>query len=76
MGSRLNARQVDANTQKRLDEQFGLDKPLWRQFVAYMIGDVTSKGAWKWGLVGGNLGPSYRVRGRDVQDILFERPGR
>ena len=70
----LSARQVDANTQKRLDEQFGLDKPLWRQFVAYMIGDVNSKGAWKWGLVGGNLGPSYRVRGRDVQDILFEAP--
>jgi oligopeptide transport system permease protein len=70
----LNARQVDPNTQKRLNEQFGLDKPLWRQFVAYMIGDVDSKGLWKWGLIGGNLGPSYRVRGRDVEDILFEAP--
>ena len=70
----LNARQVDASTQKRLDEQFGLDKPLWRQFTAYMVGDVSSEGEWKWGLVGGNLGPSYRVRGRDVQDILFEAP--
>ena len=41
----LNTRQVDATTQKRLNEHYGLDKPLWRQFTAYMIGDVTSKGA-------------------------------
>jgi oligopeptide transport system permease protein len=70
----LNARQVDPRTQERLNEEFGLDKPLWRQFTGYMIGDVNSEGEWKWGLIGGNLGPSYRVRGRDVQDILFEPP--
>lgn len=70
----LNARQVDPRTQERLNEQFGLDKPLWRQFTTYMIGDVNSEGEWSWGLIGGNLGPSYRVRGRDVQDILFEPP--
>jgi oligopeptide transport system permease protein len=70
----LNARQVDPNTQKRLNEQFGLDKPLWRQFTAYMFGDVNSKGQWQWGLIGGNLGPSYRQRGLDVQEILFQAP--
>jgi oligopeptide transport system permease protein len=70
----LSTRQVDPNTQARLDEQFGLDKPLWRQFVAYLVGDFNSKGEWRWGLVGGSLGPSYRVRGRDVEDILFSAP--
>jgi oligopeptide transport system permease protein len=70
----LSTRQVDANTQKRLNEQFGLDKPLWRQFTTYMVGDVNSKGEWQWGLIGGNLGPSYRVRGMNVQDILFNPP--
>lgn len=70
----LSARQVDPNTQERLNEQFGLDKPLWRQFVGYVIGDYNSKGVWQWGLLGGSLGPSYRVRGRTVQDILFEPP--
>jgi oligopeptide transport system permease protein len=70
----LNARQVDPNTQKRLNEQFGLDKPLWRQFTTYMVGDVNSKGEWQWGLIGGNLGPSYRQRGLDVQEILFQSP--
>jgi oligopeptide transport system permease protein len=70
----LNTRQVDANTQKRLNEQFGLDKPLWRQFTTYMVGDMNSKGEWQWGLIGGNLGPSYRVRGMSVQEILFQPP--
>lgn len=70
----LNARQVDANTQKLLNERFGLNKPLWRQYTAYMIGDWDSKDKFVCGLMCGNLGPSYRVRGRDVQDILFEAP--
>jgi oligopeptide transport system permease protein len=70
----LSARQVDATTQKRLNEAYGLDKPLWRQYVGYMIGDVNSKGVFVCGLICGNMGPSYRVRGRNVEDILFEPP--
>lgn len=70
----LSSRQVDATTQKLLNERFGLNKPLWRQFAAYMVGDWNSKGEFKCGLVCGNLGPSYRTRGRDVQDILFDAP--
>lgn len=66
----LDARQVDANTQALLSRRFGLDKPLFfnleggnpldSQFFNYI-----------WGAVRGDLGPSYRQRGRDVQDILF-----
>jgi oligopeptide transport system permease protein len=67
-------RQVDAATQKALNEYYGLNKPLWRQFTAYMIGDVDNKGKWNWGIIGGNMGPSYRQRGRTVQDILFSPP--
>lgn len=67
-------RRVDASTQARLNEQFGLDKPLWRQFVAYMVGDWDGEGRWRFGAIGGNLGPSYRQRGRTVQDILFAPP--
>lgn len=67
-------RQVDAATQKQLDEYYGLNKPLWRQFVAYMFGDWNAKGVFIWGFVSGNLGPSYRTRGRTVQDILFSAP--
>ena len=70
----LEARQVDANTQKLLNERFGLDKPMWRQFVAYVIGDFDKKGQFVCGFMCGNMGPSYRVRGRQVEDILFEAP--
>lgn len=70
----LEARQVDPNTQRLLNEYYGLDKPLWRQFVAYVIGDFDNEGAFKCGLICGNLGPSYRVRGRQVEDILFMPP--
>ncbi len=68
-------RQVDASTQKSLDAYYGLDKPLWRQFTAYVFGDVNNlSGKFVCGMVCGNLGPSYRQRGRTVQDILFAAP--
>ncbi len=70
----LSARQVDANTQKRLNEYYGLDKPLWRQFLAYMIGDFRKNGSFDCGLICGDMGPSYRLRGMSIQDILFVPP--
>lgn len=68
----LSARQVDENTQRLLNEYYGLNKPLWRQFVAYTIGDVDKDGKFVCGLVCGNMGPSYRQRGMTVQQMLFE----
>ena len=70
----LDRRQVDASTQKSLNAYYGLDKPMWRQFIAYVIGDWNRDGKFVCGLVCGNLGPSYRQRGRTVQDILFSPP--
>src|SRR5262245_33981199 len=67
-------RQVDAITEKRLNEYYGLDKPMWRQFVAYMIGDFNSGGKFICGFICGHMGPSYRQRGRQVEQILFEPP--
>ena len=67
-------RQVDASTQKALNAYYGLDKPMWRQFLAYVAGDTDREGKFVCGLVCGNLGPSYRQRGRTVQDILFAPP--
>jgi oligopeptide transport system permease protein len=70
----LEARQVDPNTQALLNEYYGLNKPLWRQYVAYVIGDFNKEDKFVCGVICGNLGPSYRIRGRTVQDILFEPP--
>jgi oligopeptide transport system permease protein len=68
-------RQVDAATAKSLSAYYGLDKPMWRQFYAYVIGDTNSQTReWVCGMICGNLGPSYRQRGRTVQDILFAAP--
>ncbi|MCC6501476.1 MAG: ABC transporter permease [Anaerolineales bacterium] len=68
-------RQVDAATEKSLSAYYGLDKPMWRQFYAYIIGDTNSQTKeYVCGLICGNLGPSYRQRGRTVQDILFSPP--
>ena len=70
----LEARQVDPRTQQILNEYYGLDKPLWRQYVAYILGDFNKEGSFVCGLICGNLGPSYRMRGMQVEDILFNPP--
>jgi oligopeptide transport system permease protein len=68
-------RQVDASTAKSLAAFYGLDKPIWRQFLGYVIGDTNSQTKeYVCGLICGNLGPSYRQRGRTVQNILFGPP--
>jgi oligopeptide transport system permease protein len=82
-------RQIDANTQKTLNAQFGLDKEAWldfgalakgniagffdTQFITYMIGG-TVNGEWRCGFICGNLGPSFTRRGLMVQDIVFIPP--
>lgn len=69
-----SAKQVDPTTQKRLEEYYGLNKPLWRQFAAYLVGDVNAKGKFVCGIICGNMGPSYRIRGVSIQDYLFKPP--
>ena len=64
-------RQVDASTQEMLNRKYGLDKPMWQQYIAYVVGDFDVDGKFVCGAICGNLGPSYRQRGRTVQDILF-----
>lgn len=71
----LSSRQVDPTAQKLLNEYYGLNKPLWRQFTAYLIGDTnTTTDKWVCGLICGNMGPSYRIRGMSVQTYLFKPP--
>jgi oligopeptide transport system permease protein len=69
----LERRQVDPTTQKNLNEYYGLDKPLWQQFIAYLVGDI-KQGKFACGLICGHLGPSYRQRGLQVEQILFAPP--
>jgi oligopeptide transport system permease protein len=65
---------ADSATRKTLDRRFGLDKPLWRQFIRYVFGDLDENGEFVCGLICGDLGPSYRQRGSTAQDMLFKAP--
>jgi oligopeptide transport system permease protein len=48
--------------------------PVDTQFFSYMFWTYTDDGEFQGGAMFGNLGPSYRQRGRTVQDILFTPP--
>lgn len=64
-------RGLSPTQQRVLNAQFGLDKPEWRQFIAYVIGDTDDEGDFQCGAICGNLGPSFKRRGAMVEDILF-----
>ncbi len=70
----LSGLTIDKATQRQLERRFGLDLPLWRQFVRYVIGDFDRDGSFFCGAICGNLGPSMQQRGRSVQDALFSAP--
>jgi oligopeptide transport system permease protein len=57
-------KRVPANVQARLNAQYGLDKPLYEQYIQ-----------WAGGFVTGDLGPSYRSRDRRVNDIVADGIG-
>jgi oligopeptide transport system permease protein len=69
----LSARQVDPRTQELLNKEFGLDKPL---FINTEGGNPLDSQFFNYigGALQGNLGPSYRQRGLNVEDILFKPP--
>jgi len=52
-------KRLPANVQARLNAQYGLDKPLYEQYIQ-----------WAGGFVTGDLGASYRSRDRRVNDII------
>lgn len=66
---------LDQATMTSLNRRFGLDQPLWRQWLRYVVGDYYGEnGEFICGAVCGNLGPSITQRGRSVQDVLFAPP--
>jgi oligopeptide transport system permease protein len=47
---------------KNLEAHYGLDRPLWRQYVTY-LGQITR----------GNLGPSFKYANRSVNEIIAQK---
>jgi oligopeptide transport system permease protein len=83
-----NKKQVDGATLKALNARFGLDKPQYINPVAFQVlwnqgerNPLTLGRAYLdsqffnyvVNAVQGNLGPSYRQRGKNVQDILLQQ---
>jgi oligopeptide transport system permease protein len=52
-------KRLPEGVQARLNAQYGLDKPIYEQYIQ-----------WAGGFVQGDLGPSYRSRDRRVNDIV------
>ena len=48
--------------QARMEESFGLDKPLWQQYFIYMGNAVRL-----------DLGPSFQYRDRNVTDLISDQ---
>lgn len=66
--------QINPATLEILNQRYGLDKPVWQQFIVYLIGSQDEQGRFQCGLICGDMGPSLRQRGRTVDEILFEPP--
>lgn len=64
--------QINPAVLKTLTQRYGLDKPVWQQFVIYLIGGPDEQGRFQCGFICGDLGPSMRQQGRTVDEILFE----
>ncbi len=81
-----SSRTSDPRLQDRLNRAYGLDKPLFFNTQAVQLAVNEGKNTieiaqalfdgqfevFLLNLTHGNLGPSYRFRGRNVEDILFE----
>jgi len=71
-------RKMNPGTERVLRAKFGMDLPVWRQFLRYMFFDVepdakTGENKVVWGAISGNLGPTYRSQGRrTVQEEIFK----
>lgn len=82
------SRTSDPRLAERLDRAYGLDKPLFFNVAAFQKASSEGKNIIESGqalfesqfwvfmgnLVQGKFGPSYRFRGRQVEEILFESP--
>lgn len=59
---------------KNIEAKYHLDDPPWQQFCSYLIGDSICRAGETdntgKGVIMGDLGPSFRYRGRSVNDII------
>ncbi|MEM7263146.1 MAG: ABC transporter permease subunit [Planctomycetota bacterium] len=74
-------RTLNAAIEKNLNARYHLDWPIWRQFFHYLgpfnldeegVIYGEGEGAWWGGVLTGDLGPSFKYRDFDVNDIIAQ----
>ena len=55
-------RPISDTLEQQLDAKYGLDEPIWRQFLIF-----------SWNALHGDLGVSFQLQGRPVSAIILER---
>lgn len=61
-GPFLSEKAASKSVTQALEEKYGLDKPVFEQYITYMKG-----------IIRGDFGPSLKQRGRTVSDIISEK---
>ncbi|MBM4465351.1 MAG: ABC transporter permease [Chloroflexi bacterium] len=69
-------RPMSPEIRANFEARYHLDEPTWKQYIRYMVGDIVDTGDirdfGKHGLLGFDLGPSYKYRGRTINNVLFD----
>jgi len=69
-------RPMSPEIRANFEARYHLDEPVWKQYIRYMVGDIVDTGRLRdfgrHGLLGFDLGPSYRYRGRTINNVLFD----
>ncbi len=69
-------RPMSPEIRANFEARYHLDEPVWKQYIRYMVGDFVDTGDLRdfgrHGLLGFDLGPSYRYRGRTINNVLFD----
>jgi len=69
-------RPLSPEIRANFEAMYHLDEPVWKQYARYMVGDFVDTGKLRDfgrnGLLGGDLGPSYKYRGRTINNVLFD----
>ena len=71
-----SGRPMPPEIQANFEKIYHLDEPVWKQYARYMLGDFVDTGKitdiGRNGLLRGYLGPSYKYRGRTINNVLFD----
>jgi ABC-type dipeptide/oligopeptide/nickel transport system permease component len=69
-------RPMSPEIRANFEARYHLDEPVAKQYIRYLVGDIVDTGRLRdfgrHGLFGFDLGPSYKYRGRTINNVLFD----